>query len=325
MNYDDNEYNDLINAAVENVAFVINDGKPMYAIRQKEGWWRPISVNEFEGVLRRKKIRFTGWEDDSKISSISVMSIIDRAISRYSRADNHCGDSPFGELDLMNFPKITVSGTRVINGVKSFDMKDVIDDIETDCYGDMIFTDHVIDKIMSLLKPILYHIKTVLAMDDEVIFMYILAWLADILKYPTEKPGIALCIRGKQGAGKGMLFCWFWKCVIGTHNGLFTANMGDIGIGRDFNEGMEGKIFVVLDDVGRQNGMIKNADQVKNLITEASLTINPKGRPIYTTKNNARFVVLSNHDIVAKLESDDRRHTALECSDKHVKDRKYLK
>ena len=50
------------------------------------------------------------------------------------------------------------------------------------------------------------HIHQVICAGDSILFEYLLNYLAHMLQFPEDKPGIMVVLLGKQGTGKGLFF-----------------------------------------------------------------------------------------------------------------------
>jgi hypothetical protein len=49
----------------------------------------------------------------------------------------------------------------------------------------------------------LEHIREVICSGDAELYDYVLAWMANAVQKPQDRPGVALALRGKRGTGKG--------------------------------------------------------------------------------------------------------------------------
>jgi hypothetical protein len=63
------------------------------------------------------------------------------------------------------------------------------------------------------------HLDTILASGNREFSEYMLNWLAFGLQRPGEKRGVALCVQGAEGAGKGIVFHGYRR-IYGPH-GLY--------------------------------------------------------------------------------------------------------
>lgn len=332
INKQSSEIDDITNAASENLAYIINGGNPVYAVKQRRGNWKLRRCEDFERPLRNNRINIQSEDDDGNTKTVKmpVLGIIRPWIPTYSKANNYYGQAGPGKLDLMNFPKVTFNGTMMIFGNKSLNMEIFTQkgiEIMKDQYGNVTWTKPLHKVMKFICEPILRHIRDVYAAGNKNHYYYIMAWIADMLKNPNNKPGVALFIIGKQGIGKGIFWNFFINKVLGPQNGLFTSNSQDIGIGAtSFNGPIAGKILCVLDEMDKKGGIKTYHNRLKNLITEPTVMISEKYQPTYTSKNNARIVGLSNYDDPTIVEGkEDRRNASFEGSDIHIGDREYFR
>jgi phage/plasmid-associated DNA primase len=91
-----------------------------------------------------------------------------------------------------------------------------------------------------------------------------------------------------------------------------------------FNKHMEGKLLTVLNEISNYGGAHKSNDYLKSLITDETLTIEPKGKETYTIRDCSRFVFLTNNNWAVKVESRDRRYVVIEADQEHVGNHEYF-
>ena len=60
------------------------------------------------------------------------------------------------------------------------------------------------------------HILENICASDESLYQYIFTWMADAVQNPSDRPGVALVFRGRQGTGKGV-FCREFGSLFGQH------------------------------------------------------------------------------------------------------------
>ena len=160
------------------------------------------------------------------------------------------------------------------------------------------------------LKMILDHIK-VLSGNDEKVYDYLVDWIGTMLKYPHIKLKCITLI-SKQGAGKGTLMDLF-KLLLGASRVLVTSTPSRECWGM-FNGLMERAFLVNLDELSKK----ETADaegQIKNLVTDPTLTINNKGRSQYVIDSYHHFIITTNNEDPIKTSADDRRNLIIRASD----------
>ena len=88
-------------------------------------------------------------------------------------------------------------------------------------------------------------IKDVWAQGDETITEYVLEWFMHIFKYPGQKVGTSIAIRGGYGDGKTIVPEKLMSRILGTLLLLVPNQRMILG---DFNEAMLGKLLIVCEE-----------------------------------------------------------------------------
>ena len=136
-------------------------------------------------------------------------------------------------------------------------------------------------------------IKDVWAQGDETITEWVLEWFMHIFKYPGQKVGTSIAIRGGYGDGKTIVPEKLMSRILGDMLLLVTNHRMILG---DFNEAMLGKLLIVCEEAAFA-GDKAAFDRMKELITGEKVLINPKFKAPITVDNFSRLVVISNHAI----------------------------
>jgi len=164
----------------------------------------------------------------------------------------------------------------------------------------------------------LYHRVWCSGNDD--LFTWVMAWVADLFQNPgVERPGTSLVLRGKRGTGKG---CGVRPLaeILGNHF-LHIINQGQL-TGR-FNNHLKDALLVFADEAfwaGDKGG----EGILKGIITEPTISVEPKGKDVFTVKNHVRLIVASNEDWVVPAGLEERRFCVLDVSDEHMQDSGYF-
>lgn len=158
---------------------------------------------------------------------------------------------------------------------------------------------------------ILDHIKNRWCSGNDEEYEYVLNWLAHLIQKPWVKMGVVLCLRSKQGAGKGIILN-IMRQIIGD-NHYFQCNNLDQLTG-NFNGIGEGKILTNLDEAfwGKDK---KKEGMLKNLITEETKLVNKKNKENYIVEDFCNYLVSTNNDCFIPASENERRFYALEVSD----------
>ena len=168
-------------------------------------------------------------------------------------------------------------------------------------------------------KKIMEFLFTVICNKDQIIFNYLISYLAHIYQKPEEKPGIMVALMSPQGCGKGVFMQMLSK--IWGRTTLMSNEMESI-TGR-FNLCLERKLIVCMDEAMYIND---NAGQekLKNLITEPTINVEAKHQMPRTVNSLHRFFLATNHEHFLKTSKDDRRLFAIPISECHQNDHKYF-
>ena len=168
-------------------------------------------------------------------------------------------------------------------------------------------------------KKIMGFLFTVICNKDQIIFNYLISYLAHIYQKPEEKPGIMVALMSPQGCGKGVFMQMLSK--IWGRTTLMINEMESI-TGR-FNLCLERKLIVCMDEAMYIND---NAGQekLKNLITEPTINVEAKHQMPRTVNSLHRFFLATNHEHFLKTSKDDRRLFAIPISECHQNDHKYF-
>jgi hypothetical protein len=164
------------------------------------------------------------------------------------------------------------------------------------------------------------HIQKVLAAGDVAMDQYIFKWLAWAVQHPAERAEVALVFRGAIGSGKGTLGNAMCR-IFGQH--ARHRSSPDHMTGR-FNAHLRQCCFLFGDECcGPKN---KSAEgTLKRLITEPTLTIEPKGRDTIEVPNRLHSMLASNHDWVVPAGARERRYAVQDVDESKVQDAGWFK
>jgi hypothetical protein len=154
-------------------------------------------------------------------------------------------------------------------------------------------------------------IREAISSGNEARYKYILAWMARIVQDPGgQRPGVAFVMRGRQGVGKGK-FATEFGTLIGDHF-LQVAQAGQV-TGR-FNTHLKDCVVLFVDE-GFWAGDKQAEGVIKNLVTEPTITVEPKGKDLFKVKNNVNIVIASNSDWVVPAGLEERRFFTVDVDD----------
>ena len=147
-------------------------------------------------------------------------------------------------------------------------------------------------------------------------YKYILAWMARIVQDPGgQRPGVAIVMRGRQGIGKGE-FAKHYGGLICTH--FLQVAQGSQVTGR-FNSHLKDCVLLFVDE-GFWAGDKQAEGVIRNLVTEPTITVEPKGKDVFKVKNNVNILIASNNQWVVPAGMDERRFFTIDVSDCHKGD-----
>lgn len=138
---------------------------------------------------------------------------------------------------------------------------------------------------------------------DDVVFDWVLKWMAYPLQNPGAKMTTAIIMHGPEGTGKNQ----FWgalRAIYGEHAGIITQNE----LESQFNGWASAKLFVIGNEVVSRQEMYHQKGRVKNMISESEWMINEKHLPSRMEANHANFVFFSNVLQPMTPDQDDRRY-----------------
>ena len=137
--------------------------------------------------------------------------------------------------------------------------------------------------------------------DDEE-RVYFTCWMAWTVRYPHRRLIVTLLLRSDHGTGKGFFVECLMSGLLGKHS---VANTGLKSVVGDFNEVLEGKTLVVIDELYKNGEATANA--LKSIQGNSTFTLNRKHQPIVSIDNYINFIITSNDLVPLDLEAEDRR------------------
>lgn len=167
---------------------------------------------------------------------------------------------------------------------------------------------------------IVNHIYEVMCRGVEEHGDYVMNWMAWKVQNPTEVPMVALVFRGLKGSGKGTLGARVFGRIFGIHGLHITSRKSLTGA---FNAHLTRCCFLLADEAfwpGDKQG----EGILKGMITEPTLTIEPKGVDAHQVRNHLGIMFLSNERWVVPATTDERRFAVFDVSDKYVQNEEYF-
>jgi Family of unknown function (DUF5906) len=144
-------------------------------------------------------------------------------------------------------------------------------------------------------------------------FDYLLKWMAHGVQHPDQQIGIAVALRGGQGAGKGVLFRTYGS-FFGQH--FVHLSQGGQLTGR-FNASLGAACAVFLDEA-LWAGDRQGEGTLKALVTEPTFQLERKFCDPITVPNRLRIMIASNSDWFVPVGVGDRRYFVLDVADTYA-------
>jgi hypothetical protein len=145
------------------------------------------------------------------------------------------------------------------------------------------------------------------------VFEYVLNWIAWKFQHPGELPEVAIALVGAKGTGKTTMGMTL-KAIFGEH-GMIARDVGQFA-GR-FNGHLETKCLLYGDE-SFWGGDRANESALKQLITDAEVSYEHKGLPLYTGRNHVGLIFAGNEKWIVPASMDERRFCVSQVSEMHV-------
>ena len=169
----------------------------------------------------------------------------------------------------------------------------------------------------------LFHelIDEVICSSNEQWALYLWGWLAHMVQFPKEKPGVAIVLRSDaQGVGKSR-FAEYVGSLLGRHFRTVTHGRHIHG---NFNSHLKDTLMLFGDEAVW--GGEKSAESVlKQLITEPSMIIEMKGKDVFEVRSYLRLMLATNSEWAAPVSLTDRRYFVLNVANSRKNDHEFFK
>lgn len=163
------------------------------------------------------------------------------------------------------------------------------------------------------------HLLTNIAGGDAEIARWIFAWFAHMLQRPTERLGVSLVLRGKEGTGKTKIGEVF-GALISRHYLLVDDPRYILG---QFNAHMANCLLLQADE-GFWAGDKQSEGRLKSLVTSRQHMIERKGVDPVPVRNLVRLLVTSNNDWVVPVGMEGRRFAIFDVGDAAMQNAEYF-
>jgi len=164
------------------------------------------------------------------------------------------------------------------------------------------------------------HIRKIICGGNDDLFQYLIMWMARCVQSPESPGEVAIVLRGGQGTGKSFFVKNFLK-LFGVH--AKTIANADLLTGK-FNSIVSDCVVLFADEVFRPND-IKQANQLKSLVTESTIVVERKFHEPVQQRNCLSLIMATNEDWAIAADSDDRRYLVLDVAPDMVGNNQYFK
>lgn len=144
-------------------------------------------------------------------------------------------------------------------------------------------------------------------------YNYLFKFFSHMIQFPGVKVPLCIIIKGSQGVGKNVWLNAICN-LLNQQNYIISSNPNDF-LG-EHSEGFENKILINLNEAdGKDTFGFEN--QIKSIITEDKITVNPKFIRPYQVKNVGRLIIFTNKStpMPIDIKSHDRRFVVFEATD----------
>lgn len=147
--------------------------------------------------------------------------------------------------------------------------------------------------------------------NDEDLAIWLMNWMANIVREPMNKSMTAPVIIGKEGAGKSLMVGYFGT-ILGPAYTVVTQDKHLIG---NFNRHLAGTLLLHSEEA-LYGGDRKHANIIRSLITDEWRIFEQKGLDAKQVRNYLRLIMLSNLPHAAPAMPGDRRYTVIDMGNR---------
>jgi phage/plasmid-associated DNA primase len=150
--------------------------------------------------------------------------------------------------------------------------------------------------------------------DEHAMFYHKLC--ANIIRNPRKRTRLATIFKGKQGCGKGVIMNVLGS-LVGKAHFISSANPKDFF--DTHAEGFVNKLVVCLNEA-EGKGTFDFEGQIKSVITDDTVGVNPKNVKPYQVANYVNLFVTTNKRTPMKIDfkTKDRRFVVFQATDKYL-------
>lgn len=183
-----------------------------------------------------------------------------------------------------------------------------------------LWTGFACESIKGDCSLFLRHIQDNICCGVEEYYNYIMGWMARCTQKPDTQGNTAIVLRGREGTGKS-LFATLFGSLWGRHFLHISDSKHLVG---SFNAHLRDCV-VLFGDEAFFAGDVKHEAVLKTLISESTLTVEPKGIDVEVCSNFVHLIMGSNKEWVVPAGGDNRRFLVLDVSEKQIQNIRYFK
>ena len=131
---------------------------------------------------------------------------------------------------------------------------------------------------------------------------YFIWWIAHCVRKPEKRIVATPLLRSEHGVGKGFLAETLMANLLGKQSVAVCALKDVVG---DFNDVVEGKTLLLIDEVYKDNNTTTN--KLKSIQGNSTIALRRKHKPSVTIDNYLNLIIASNSRTPLTLEKEDRR------------------
>lgn len=158
------------------------------------------------------------------------------------------------------------------------------------------------------------HIYKILCNKNAEKFKYTIKWLAWCVQNPSERAEVSIIFKGKQGAGKGLLFTFFTE-IFGQH--AMSISNRELLTGK--HNGHFSRVVFLFADEAYYPGDKEVEGVMKELITQPKIPYRAMYREAVMGANRLHIVQSTNSEWVIPADDDTRRYFINAVDNKYAK------
>lgn len=173
------------------------------------------------------------------------------------------------------------------------------DDMTNDSLSDIEEENDVVD--VSKIEIFLNHVREIIASNNEIIYNYIISWIAYLIQNPRRKMRNVLVLIGKQGVG----------------NTIFTDIIAKLYEEYANNDKLKDKILIVINDLNDQRMRIESMmNKFDNCVREKIVTIDERRIQPNPMENVSTFIFTTTDKNPIWIDVEWKHDLVVEVSDK---------